>query len=335
MVVTKYPIGQTESCETMRILWRNCKNNIVPMRALKSAYTPELCVQRIAAIDMADALPDDAARSMVHEAIRLEVVDLGWECTRFWKRLKSYINGIYSGEEARTIQYYGAGWAHFAGATAPNWQDVNDLMQSGINYITANEAALKGADGKNMPDAFPASFQLIWDSFKSKRQEFTDTLNETQVATSTKVNSINSCYIDAINMGSDGQTVFESDEEMRRLFSFEAMSAVVSPPGPASFEVTVEVNGIAKPGAEVSIEGTDKSGVTDAEGKVLFLQMHDGTMMCKIICDGYAQQLVTETLAAGVRKRITVTLQPLFDGILKVGNQQEDAVESQQSAGGQ
>ncbi|MEP7169138.1 MAG: hypothetical protein ABI855_07170 [Bacteroidota bacterium] len=322
MVVSLFPIGQAASCETMRVIWRNCKSNIGPMRDLKSVYTIELCTQRIAEIDLADALPDDAARAMVHKAIRLEVLEQIKNCTKSWKRLKLYINGVFVGEEARTVQYIGAGWNHYEGAAAQNLQDVNDLMQSGINYITANETALRGAEDKNMPESFPETFQLAWDLYKEKRQKFIDALNDSKVATAFKVTCINDCYIAAINMGTDGQEVFENDEEMRRLFSFEAMSAVVSPPGPASFEITVEVDGVAKRGAEVFIEGTDKSGVTDAEGKVLFLQMQDGNMTCKIICDGYAQQLVTETLEAGVRKRVTATLQPLFEGALKVGSEQ-------------
>jgi hypothetical protein len=66
------------------------------------------------------------------------------------------------------------------------------------------------------------------------------------------------------------------------------------------------------------IEGTDKAEVTGPGGLVLFSQMRNGEVKCRIICDGYTEQLVTLVLAAGVRKNLTVTLQPLFEWALNV-----------------
>ena len=173
----------------------------------------------------------------------------------------------------------------------------------------------------NMPNTFPPAFLQSWKTFKGLWQDFTDAQTASGTGAVTKVDAINTCYQKAIDMGAIGQLVFKDNDELKKQFSFEAMGALVEPAGPASLEVTVKVNGIAKPGAEVSIEGTDKELVTDAEGKVLFTQMSEGALQCHIECDGFTAQTVSETLSAGVRKRITVTLQPLFEGALNVGSQ--------------
>ena len=319
MVVAKYPIKQSETCETMRILWRNCKNNIGPMSELKSRYTEAYCDERIAEIDAADALPDEAARAEVHEMLRKNLVTLGGGCTGFWKRLKSYINDIFKGEEERRIQYNAAGWGNYEAAAAHTWQAVHDLMQSGSNYIAANDTILKGENNDNMPAGFPQQFNAAWAAFKVKRKNFEDAENNDKEGAAAKVTAINNCYDLTTDMDADGQTVFAKDDVKKKLFSFEAQSKLVAESSPASFEVLVLVNGVPKPGVEISIENTDKELVTGSDGKALFTQMHKGPLTTLVECDGFVSKQVAETLEAGVRKRITVTLEPLFDGALKVG----------------
>jgi hypothetical protein len=182
-----------------------------------------------------------------------------------------------------------------------------------------------------MPESFPEEVAQAFDLFKSKWTAFTLSQEQASVAGADKVNRINECYDTAILMGEVGQHVYAGNEGLKKQFSFEAVGTLVEPGGPASFEVTVMVDGAIKPGAEINILNTDKSMVTDAEGKALFLQMSEGEIQCEVICDGCADKTVAATITAGTRKRITVTLQPLFTGEFIVGS--ESAAGSPQAAG--
>ncbi|HKR05017.1 MAG TPA: hypothetical protein VJY62_10305 [Bacteroidia bacterium] len=99
------------------------------------------------------------------------------------------------------------------------------------------------------------------------------------------------------------------------------MSDIVTPPGAASLEVEVKLNGALKQGAEVSIEGTDRRGTTDVNGETLLTQLSQGPAVCKIVCDGCADKFVNVTLSAGTVSRIKVTLEPLFTGEMTVGSE--------------
>ncbi|MEO5570885.1 MAG: carboxypeptidase-like regulatory domain-containing protein [Bacteroidia bacterium] len=124
-----------------------------------------------------------------------------------------------------------------------------------------------------------------------------------------------------ISMGVDGHHLFMANDEMRKQFSFEAVSAVVEPPRAATFIADVTLNGVKKQGAEVSIVRTSKTGVTDANGKCTLTQLQDGQVVCKIVCDGCPDQRVNVTLSAGTTSRISVALVPLFTGEMMVGSE--------------
>src|ERR1700704_1417264 len=113
MVVSKIPLSQPASCQILRILWNNCKNNNVPVQGFKSLLTPEFCDGQILLVDQAAALPDDAARTMLHAQIHEALVAATKGCTTKWQALKIYINGVYKTKEERETQYNGASWADY------------------------------------------------------------------------------------------------------------------------------------------------------------------------------------------------------------------------------
>jgi hypothetical protein len=320
MVVSKFPLSQPATCQTLRILWTNCKNYNGPIVAFKSKLTPAYCDAQILLIDQADALPDEATRASIHAQIHEELVDAGKGCTSKWQGLKIYVNGAYETREQRETQYNGAGWQHYELAANETWSSVEALMNAGNTYITNNLETLKGEDEDNMPDSFPDAFQAAFELFQSKWAAFTLSQQQGSLGAADKITKINKCYDEAILMNEVGQQVNAGNEEMQKLFSFEAVGALVERGGAASFEPTVMLNGVVKAGAEVHILNTDKRLVTGPDGKALFTQMREGDIQAEVICDGCADQTVSATITAGTRKRVTITLQPLFTGAMNVGS---------------
>lgn len=74
-------------------------------------------------------------------------------------------------------------------------------------------------------------------------------------------------------------------------------------------------------GAEISIQGSYKTGISDAEGKTPFTQMPAGPGTAKITADGFPDMEIDFTLTAGTTTRITVDMQPLFTGEMTVGSE--------------
>jgi len=116
-------------------------------------------------------------------------------------------------------------------------------------------------------------------------------------------------------MGMDGWQFFKNSA-IQSQFSFEAVSSMLSPAGAAAAIVTV-VNANNQPLlAEVSIQGTDKSGTTNAQdGKCELTQLSGGQTTFIISADGYAPRQMVGMINTGTTFRLTVNMVPLFSTV--------------------
>jgi hypothetical protein len=315
-----YPTSQSVNSIVLRLLWESCRENLPEFAAFKAKYTDQFIDDRIAELDAADALPSEEARALAHIRLRNDIIELGKGGRKSWQSLKLYIKEYAVDLDA---ELNAAGWAEYEPASNENFSSLKSLLLKGSQYIAANATALSG-DGQNMPAGFPASYNLKMTAVNNKVQEFYASIEASRVATAIKVDAYAKCYLAGVSMGTDGQHLFMDNEEMRKQFSYEAVTNVVEPPGASNLLVDVTAGGVKLQGAEVSIIGTSKSGVTNADGATLLTQLHDGPVRCRIVCDGYPEKIVDITLTAGSTSRLHVTLEPLFAGAMNVGSEQTE-----------
>jgi hypothetical protein len=318
MSTKNYPTSQAALYIILRLMWQSCLTNILTFAGFKAKYKATFIAARLAEIDAAEALPSEEQRSFVHKQKRDDLSAAGKEGRRNWQSLKLYIN---SGFENPENYYESAGMKSYEEASNENWPALNELLRMGSEFIAANLAALKA--NENMPDTFQAAFDSKKDEVKTLADGFYAAEENARIATDLKTVNNNQCYTNAIAMGADGQHLFQDNDEMRKLFSFDAVKELVSPSGASEVTVTVyvETNGVkvAKKGAEVSIVGTDKSGITDDDGKVTLTQLPDGAAKIKVTADGFNDNII-DTEFTGTMKRIEATLTPLFQGEMTVGS---------------
>lgn len=317
MTTKNFPTSQTTLYIILRLMWQNCLTNISTFGAFKAKYKPAFVAARLAEIDEAEALPNEEMRALPHKEKRSALLKAGKTGCSQWQSLKLYIDDAFENPET---YYNAAGYLNYEAASNNNWPSLNELLKMGSQFIADNLAALQA--NENMPDTFQDSFDDTKDQVKKLTDEFTKAKSDEHLATDEKNKKNNSVYSQAISMGADGQHLFEDDEEMRKLFSFEAMREIVSPPGASEVTVTVyaETDGVktTMKGADVSIEGTDKSGVTDDDGKVTLSKLPDGDVKIKITADGFNEDTISTELT-GTHKHFEAVLNPLFTGEMVVG----------------
>lgn len=316
---SNYPTSQALLYIVLRLMWQDCLTRIAQFATLKPKYTTTYVEGKLAAIDAAEELPDEEAIALTHSTLRKDLITLGKDGCYKWQALKLYIEDAFEGDYIK-INLDAAGWQLYDKASNKDWPALNSMMKKGSEYIAAHLAELTAND--NMPTTFEEEFNDEKDAIKLKTEAFGHAETTAPIATAAKITSNNNCYDDGISMGADGQHLYQADEEVAKLFSFNAVSERMKPNGAPTLILTIESD-TDQPlaNADGSIIGTDKTGVSDGEGRIPFTQMTSGTGRAKIVADGYQEQFVDYTLTAGTTTRITVTMVPLFTGEMTVGSE--------------
>lgn len=317
MITPNFSCSQALMYQTTKTMWLNCIEHIDLMAAFKPFYTEDYCNEKIAEIEAAEAMKDMAARALMHETIRLELLTLAGDCRDNWQALKQYISTVYKDKEMREANWRGAGWAHYAGAGDNNWVSVQALMNAGKQYIAENTAVLSA--NQNMPAAFPASFNASMVAFNNKLNAFTNAQETAGVDTDTKNEANNTCYDQAIDMGQDGQFVFRKSESLRKQFSFEAVSEKLEPTGSSTVVVELkdaETNQII-PVFDVTNLETNRT-VTAENGRAEMGQQSAGTgKQYRIVADGYPETTISIDVNAGVKVIERISLNPIISEAAK------------------
>ncbi|MGB4776048.1 MAG: carboxypeptidase-like regulatory domain-containing protein [Daejeonella sp.] len=284
---SNYPGTQQELYSISDTVYLNLNNSLPAFAAYKSKYTPsfldDLQARRMAAMN----LPDEESRSSNPETLRLEMLNAGNQCLRNFQLLKGYIKDAFA-EEHHAIQYKVAGQNKYAAASNNNWEELAGINQAMTSYMTNNLEVLK--DKGYMPAAFAGTaqqacdlFNTIYTAYKGARQ--------TGVNTSEKQKANNALYKDVMAICEDGQLLFAKEAEKKKLFVFSAIKQIVSPPGSASFKLTLKKLDENTPvaGARVCIQENGGQAIelfTDVNGVALFEHINPAVYKVKIEAEG-------------------------------------------------
>jgi len=297
--------------QTIRMILINTTNNLATMNAFKSKYTAEFIDTMTAELNAAEAMAGEQARAAEHEMLRVTMTEQGAACRQNWQFLKRYIADAYA-PSMHEIQWDAAGWAYYTEASNNNWDKLREMMNMGSQFIAANETALK--DLGFMPDAFVTSFNASMNTFNATYDSFLTARENAFQGTADKIAANNAVYERTISICEDGQTVFADDETRKSLFSFTAVSELVSPRGASTLIITVTNAETEMPlaGAEVHVNGTDRTVITDSDGRAEIGNLSAGTASGTIIRDGYADATFSTTLTTGTTTRIESAMSALI-----------------------
>lgn len=316
MTTSNYPGSQPALYQVCRTLWANCQSNLADFTAFKPAYDAALITSRLASITASEAMPTEQARTLTHETKRQDMMELSKTCLQQWQYLKRYIAAAYA-TEYHDMNWNAAGWSHYSEAANQNWEQVRALMNEGSLYISQNNATLSA--NENMPAGFSASFRASELDFNAAYDAFLQAEETARLGTENKITANNDIYAQAIELCLDGQAIYTNSGEIKRLFSFEAVSELVSPRGASTLVVTVTTDDMPLAGAEISINGSDRTVTTDGNGRAEIGQLAAGNITGNVAADGYNTMPYSITLETGTTGRIAVAMTPLFTGELKVG----------------
>lgn len=308
MIRNLYNCAQQALYAAAKLGWENYQAYLKDFTALKGKYTKKYGDDALAAVEAAEALPDDQARSAVPENNRVMVKDLAVQCMELWQQLKSYINDAYP-KNQRKPMLEAAGAKHYYGASNNSWEAVAALVNSGDAFIQEHTEALS-KEGDNMPEDFPATFTAAKDAFKTQYATYLLSAQGKVSGTGEKNLANNGVYETLISMLADGQIIFKNDPTKKSLFVFETLLSFIESKGASGLRIVAKeaVTQLPVPQVEFTVQPGNFTGSTDENG-VLVLNLPEDTYSIIGMKDGYNSFTEEVNVSTGVvsRKNIEFT----------------------------
>lgn len=210
-----------------RLCWNSCLENIADFSAFKTFYDSGYANAALAEIDAAEALPGEEARNLVHESFHQSLQTSAQACLTKWRMLRAYIKSAV-GVEYYKMNVDAAGGSYYETAVNENWEDLQQLMNEGKQYMTNNIVQLTT---NGMPAGFPALYDADFVQFTQLYNQFKDAQMDAEAGTIVKMNANNFIYEKTQAMNFDGQTLYENDPERYDRFVFARVKELVSPEG--------------------------------------------------------------------------------------------------------
>lgn len=286
-----YPCSQLELYTAATLIWSSCSQHLTNFEDFKSKYRPSLIAQEQADIQRAKALPDYQARNEATETLGIQLAEKAATVRNEWQKLKRYIEEAWP-ENLQKPKLEAAGQTLYKKAGADNWPSVLGLSTAGENFIRENLATLIN-DGY-MPDAFPTRFFESAHAFSENYQQFLDSKENESIGAAAKVKANNTVYKNVIALCKDGQEIFKSNEAVRSQFVFEEALLKIGGVGTAGVRGLVTRSDSALPlaGVAVTLSGSDKTGLTDNEGRYEIKPLAAGTYALTFSKEGFASATV-------------------------------------------
>ena len=207
MALPSYSCSQSDLIVVIKTGLASALEYLAQLFAFSPKYTTAFINGLITETDAAAAIPDEAARRLASEMLRLDLVAANAaECDR-WQLLKRYISKLYSGE-ALTIQLASAGQGYYTKAQGESWPSTRSLLQSGSTYATTNSAALIA--NNNMPPTFAADMTTAFEDYDALVTAYESSKEAIPVATQAKIVALNAIYTKFMEVMLDGQQVFKA-----------------------------------------------------------------------------------------------------------------------------
>lgn len=310
MIATQYSCSQAELYSACRLGWQSCEQHLSAFAAFKARYTATFVTDRLAEVNAAAALPDEQARGEATELYRVRLVAAADQCLATWQRLKRYVADAFPAAEQKA-RLEAAGWLHYERASQHNWDSVAALLQSAVNFIAANAAAL--AANQNMPAAFQAQCTALLTDFIATQTDFLNAKEEEAIGTADKISANNAVYQRLINMFLDGQEIFRDDEAVRKQFVFTEVLTKIGGAGTSGVSGGVTDGATGRPleGVLVTVEGREKSALTNDLGRYEILQVAAGFYTIRAEKAGYQTlRQPNHEIRTGTVGRLDLVLQP-------------------------
>lgn len=308
MMNPKFRCAQEAAIAAMQQLWENCNTQVATFNAYKAFYTTGYCTTQKAAIEAAAALPDNDARRTIAESIRIDLVAQAKLCRNLWQDLKAYIRSAYPADQFDT-KLTAAGWSYYPAASGDKWTSMQSLMNNGLNFMNINSTELM--NNGNMPAAFTTAFANAQGYFNTLFAQFVTALQTAETQTDERMEALNTCYENTINMCLDGQNAFRDNPSLKNQFVFDSVCSMVDGTSPAKLDgyATYIINGQPVVGLTAEIESINKSVQTNELGFYDFGPLKGGnTYTVKYILDGEIKdtESVKVNVGTGARKNVEI-----------------------------
>lgn len=306
-----YHCTQSELYICCRLGFTSCSENLAAFTAFKSKYTPAYITTNLAAVDAAENMPGNQARSAQSETYRLELVELANTCRSNFQNLKRYIDEAFA-PAMQKPQYEAAGQQYYEKASQNNWAALTSLNTYADNYIAANTATLSSAG--YMPPTFATKYTTDRDAFAAKHLQFMNQEEQDEEGTQAKIIANNDIYNSLINMCLDGQEIFKNDTAKYKQFVFAEILIKASSAGVAGLrgKVTSTVDGSAIEGALVTVLETSATTTTDADGNYLLKPIPAGKYSIRFVAAPQYNDKVIQNvnISTGVTSTLDTELDP-------------------------
>ena len=315
MKIAKYRCGQDVFYVTTRAGWRLCRKNLAAFAARKPKYTEGFIDAHIAAIDDVDYLPDAAGRYIDYDLTRLELEKCKQTVIMEFGVLLSYVKDAFPSGEVDTMNR-AAGDYLLSDAKKGTWTKTKTLLSTAVPFIEKYEEKLlcsykNPAVKNNMPTTFLPMFRDLQDTFIDLFDEIQDADDNGQKKTSEKVELNNALYADLMDMLDDAAVFFKDNKDLLEEFNYNNLKKKAQGTKQAAFKGKVFNPESKKPiaGAKITFEGTNKTTVTDEEGRFDLSQLTEGTYRVVVESDGYETAYIeTLVIKTGKTTRFVVKM---------------------------
>lgn len=310
MEITKnYSFAMSVLYQTLRIVLLNATNNLAALAAFKSKYTTAYINTLKDELKEAEELKSDQARKAEHEALRVTLVAAGDVCTGQFQDLKRYIADAFPG--TAPIMWDAAGWNYYRESTNDNFDKCREMTNMMAVFIAENEAKLL-ADGY-MPAAFIDTFEANRALFNKTYDDFLLAIENAHEGAVSKISANNAIKDKVADLCADAVVCFRTNDVKKKLFSMEAVAALIQPAGSSTLVVELknEETSAVVSGYSLTNVSTERTVTGDDEGRAEMGQQAAGSTTYRIEANGFPEHLFTVNLETGTKLIKKISLMPL------------------------
>ena len=302
-----YPCSQQSLYTVAGLVWASYDANLTAFTGLKGKYTKPFSTAALADIKAAKELPTSLSRSAVPESIRVQLLPLGLTCLSNQRKLRSYINEVFT-DNAATPMLAAAGFNAYPAAMHEGWEEMNTMITAGDAFIDDKSTVLE-AGITNMPVAFKATYTADKTAFETVYNNYIISHQAKSGGTNNKLAANNAIYAILTALMEDGRLIFENDSNKKALFTFTTVLSGVTGNGTTGMHITA-IDSISKLKIEhisATVQPGDEAG--EAEKDILELKMSENTYTVVISAPGYHNITVPDVqLTTGVMHRLEVIM---------------------------
>lgn len=302
----QYNCGQEELYAVALLGWNSYLENTPDFTNHLTTYTTAYGNAQLSAVTAASNMPDAQQRDEVSESLRVQLEVAAEACLIQWKNLESYILHSFP-ENLHKAKLEGAGSTHYEAASGSNWEEVEALMKSGKQFITANNAALTAG---GMPVAFPTTFNNVKTNFDTLYAGFEDAQQDNEELRDQKINANNALHATLMSMFDDGQKIYRNNPAKRERFTFAKVLGLVSGPGLAGVKGTCGPVAAVQAGVTIKCNAQSKSTVANDDGTYALNLQSGNNIAVEYSALGFETKIITLDVSVGTMSTQNITLNP-------------------------